>query len=279
MLALLAVVVVASRGDRPTGGTAPDQSAESILLNVLLLVLAIVAAGLIAVVLFSFSPGKVPNPQARTGPKLLGQILAAVVIIGLVLAALATFRRLRDGDRQAETPVNTRTAELPTKRPDAERRPPPDVDWLPVIVVFTAAVGAFTAAGIVALRRGPLPERDLTLAERLADVFDETLEDLRAEADPRRAVIAAYSRMERTLGRHGLPRRPADAPHEYVTRVLEELTSSGSAVRRLTRLYERARFSEHIVDPLMKDEAIGALEAVRDELLAREVEPLVAAPR
>ena len=63
-----------------------------------------------------------------------------------------------------------------------------------------------------------------------------------------------------------------------MTRVLEDLTASAAAVRRLTRLYERARFSVHAVDPLMKDDAIEALEAVRDELRAREAEPLVAAP-
>ena len=278
-LALLAVVAVASHGDRPTGGGAADQDAATVLVNLSLLVLAVVAAAMIVVVLFSLSPSKGPNPQPRTGPKLAGQMLAVVLLLSVVVVAYALFRRARDGDRDAEGQANTRAAVLTRTRTAAERRPPPEVDWLPVVVVFTAAIVAFTAAGIVALRRGPLPDRDVPLAERLADVFDETLEDLRAEADPRRAVIATYGRMERTLGRHGLPRRPAEAPHEYVTRVLDELTASAAAVRRLTRLYERARFSEHAVDPLMKEDAIEALEAVRDELRAREVEPLVAAPR
>ena len=277
-LALLAVVVIASHGDRPTGGRAADQSAATVLVNLTLLVFAVVAAGMIVAELLSVSPTKSPNPRPRTGPKLVGQMLAFVLVLGIVFVAYALYRSARDGDRDAEGQANTRTA-MTTTRPGAERQPPPDVDWLPIVGVFAAALVAFTAAGVVALRRGPLPEREFTLAERLADVFDETLEDLRAEANARRAVIAAYSRMERTLSRHGLPRRPADAPHEYVTRVLEDLTASGAAVRRLTRLYERARFSVHAVDPLMKDEAIGALEAVRDELRAREVEPLVAAPQ
>ena len=158
---------------------------------------------MIVAVLFSITPTKSPNPQPRTGPKLLGQMLAVVVLIGLLVTVYTMVRRARDGDRDAEGQANTRAAVLTRTRPGPDRQPPPDVDWLPVILVFTAAIGAFTAAGIVALRRGPLPPRDLTLAERLADVFDETLEDLRAESDPRRAVIADYSRMERTLGRHG----------------------------------------------------------------------------
>ena len=53
------------------------------------------------------------------------------------------------------------------------------------------------------------------LLPALADVLDETLDDLRAEADPRRAVIAAYARMERALARL----RPAARPVRGAGRV------------------------------------------------------------
>jgi hypothetical protein len=97
-------------------------------------------------------------------------------------------------------------------------------------------------------------------------MLDETLDDLRRERDPRRAVIAAYARMERSLGGYGLPRRPAEAPLEYLGRVLAELAGSAAAARRLTRLFERAKFSEHAIDVKMKVDAIDAVVAVRDEL-------------
>jgi hypothetical protein len=42
---------------------------------------------------------------------------------------------------------------------------------------------------------------------------------------------------------------------------------SGS-VLALTELFERAKFSPHAIDAEMKDEAIGALIAVRDDLRA-----------
>jgi hypothetical protein len=41
-----------------------------------------------------------------------------------------------------------------------------------------------------------------------------------------------------------------------------------SAVLALTELFERARFSLHTIDETMKDEAIDALAAVRDDLRA-----------
>lgn len=76
---------------------------------------------------------------------------------------------------------------------------------------------------------------------------------------------------ERSLSAYGLPRRPWEAPLEYLGRVLSELTGTGTAARRLTGLFERAKFSEHSIDAAMKDDAIAAVVAVRDELRALTV--------
>jgi hypothetical protein len=89
---------------------------------------------------------------------------------------------------------------------------------------------------------------------------------LRAEDDPRRAVVAAYLRMDLTLAEHGLGRRPAEAPLEHLARVLREAGIPPVAGRRLVDLFERARFSSHPVDAAMRDEALAHLEAVRDHL-------------
>ena len=105
----------------------------------------------------------------------------------------------------------------------------------------------------------------------LADVLDETIDDLRAEADPRRAVIAAYARMERALAAYGLPRHPSEAPDEYLQRIFADLDVSRRATSRLTALFSWAKFSGQDVAPEMKDEAIEALEAVRAELRAAEI--------
>jgi Domain of unknown function (DUF4129) len=103
-------------------------------------------------------------------------------------------------------------------------------------------------------------------------VLAATLDDLRAEQDPRRAVIRAYARMERSLAAAGLPRAPAEAPEEYLTRVLEGLPVSARAAARLTALFAWARFSPHDVRPEMKDEAIETLEHIQLELEAAEAE-------
>jgi hypothetical protein len=104
--------------------------------------------------------------------------------------------------------------------------------------------------------------------DALIAALDDSLDDLRNEPDPRLAVIAAYARMERALAFEGLARRKAEAPREYLARTLPALGAGAGSVARLTALFEEAKFSPHDVDAGMKDEAIDALEALRDELRA-----------
>jgi hypothetical protein len=142
----------------------------------------------------------------------------------------------------------------------------------PFLLVIGAAAIAF--AGLLLAERGRgrrLPSESLP-PEELAGVLDETLDDLLAEPDPRRAVIAAYARMERAFAAHGVPRRQFEAPHEYLGRVLAEATGGGRGAARLTALFERARFSSHEVDSAMKNEAIDAIQALQAELAAAEAE-------
>ena len=150
----------------------------------------------------------------------------------------------------------------------------PEFTLWPVLIVAGLAVGAGVAllAAARARRRARPGDGEATLAEAIGDVLDETLDDLRAERDARRAVIRAYARLERTLAAYGFPRRPAEAPHEYLERMLTDLAVSSRAIARLTTLYERAKFSQHEVAAAMKEDAIDALETVRDELRAAELE-------
>jgi hypothetical protein len=138
-------------------------------------------------------------------------------------------------------------------------------------------LGLVVAAAIVAVRRPrPQPRTPRTIApEALAAALDESLDDLRADPDLRRAIIAAYARMETALAAAGIPRHPSEAPLEYLERALLSLDASAEAVRRLTDLFEWARFSHHEPEPSMRDDAVDALIAVRNELRVpdRELTP------
>ena len=105
-------------------------------------------------------------------------------------------------------------------------------------------------------------------AEEVAAALDDSVDDLRAEPDARRAIIAAYARMERALAAVGVWREPSEAPLEYLARALEGLQASAVSVRRLTELFGLAKFSEHSLGAEDKERAIDALLTVRDELRA-----------
>ncbi len=150
----------------------------------------------------------------------------------------------------------------------------PRFQWRELVVVLSLLFVVMVAT-IVALRRPRSDEETFsdTAPEALAAALDESLDDLRTDPDLRRAIIAAYSRMERALAAAGIPRHPAEAPLEYVERALLTLDTSSAAVRKLTDLFEWARFSHHEPEPSMRDEAVDALVAVRDELRASELVP------
>ncbi len=135
-------------------------------------------------------------------------------------------------------------------------------------VAIAAALLAGSAALVVAGRRKRRPPKPWRIRSReaVSAALDFSLDDLRTEPDLRRAIIAAYARMERALAAAGLPRAPSEAPFEYVERALRTLDTSGASVSRLTALFEWAKFSHHEPGPEMRDEAIDALVAVRDEL-------------
>jgi hypothetical protein len=104
------------------------------------------------------------------------------------------------------------------------------------------------------------------VASDLASSMSDAIDDLEAEPDARRAVIAAYARMEGVLARHGLRRRPSETPLEYLRRVLLGLTTRADAVKRLTALFEQAKFSRHEINASMKQDAIDSLRVIRDDL-------------
>ena len=79
-------------------------------------------------------------------------------------------------------------------------------------LLFVLVVG-LVAAIVWKRMRGDDWEREAALSAALDEVLADTLDDLRAEQDPRRAVIRAFARMEKTspptASRASRPRRRA----------------------------------------------------------------------
>lgn len=142
----------------------------------------------------------------------------------------------------------------------------PRFQW-PVVAATAVALAAGAVMLLRGRRRSAVAAGDGTAPpDDLAVSISDAIDDLEREPDARKAVIAAYARMEGVLARRGLARRVSETPLEYLRRALLDLTSSRAAVERLTRLFESAKFSDRPVTVATKHEAIAALREIRDGL-------------
>jgi hypothetical protein len=273
VLALVAVVAIASTGSTPGGSADTRPPSESLLDTFFTLGLVGVLAGGV-LLLYGLTQRKAIAREVASGRYPRTSILGFLAFVPVFTAIWywglrnpPSARPEEEGDFAFPGPRPIPTT--PEQEPAAAYEP--GISWVPIAVVVglvVAAVVAYVVAERRAHRGGSSTDG---LAEQLAIVLDDTLDDLRAEADPRRAIIAAYARLERVLAANGVPRHAAETSDEYLPRVLHDLELDSGAVERLTALFTRAKFSQHDVNTAMKEEAIGALEQVRDELrLARE---------
>jgi Domain of unknown function (DUF4129) len=272
VLVLVGVVAVASSGST-SAGSGETRAPGDILLDTFfsLGLLALVPAA--ALFVYGLMQRKEIAREIASGRYRRTGVAAYLVFAGLF--AIAVYFRLRSGltfggaQDELVDPGETRPAGAPTTDPPTGRTYEAEFAWIPVLVVVALVATGVGAYFLAARRRrrllGPTDER---AAEQVADALEDTLDDLRAEPDARRAVIAAYARLERALAATGLPRWRTETAAEYVGRILERLEVDGAPVRTLTDLFTRAKFSQHDVDATMKETAIDALVQIRDELRA-----------
>jgi membrane protease YdiL (CAAX protease family) len=268
VVVLVAVVAVASTGSVPTGGNSVRRPSEGFVDTAisLFLVMMVLCAVFVAVALTWFRRYDPTAPaRSRRGPlRSIVSLILSIAVLALFVRAIAGSRGEQGGLRLPDFGQSGRGSS-----DDAARYDPEFAVW-PVVAVVALLAVAGMALWLSARGRRAAMAPAATPAEALADVLAETLDDLRTERDPRRAVIAAYARMERGLAASGLPRSEAEAPEEYLARVLDDIEISPRAAGRLTALFAWARFSVHDVRPEMKDEAIETLEQVQRELAAAE---------
>jgi hypothetical protein len=266
---LIAVVAIASRG-RPLrsgsgkGGLPFSFWDYAFTTVVIALAVILLALGVAALFIRATPHGKQSYFQMRMIRAILFFTLVAMLLI--ILARHHPFNgfhlppeRLSPGRSGSRSVAETRG---------------PRLRWDEIAIVLGIFLVTAATYGALRSRRTPrLFDFGGAAPDALTAALDESIDDLRADPDLRRAIIAAYARMEAALGAAGIRRRPSEAPLEYLERALLTLNASAGAVRTLTDLFEWARFSQHEPEPSMRDDAVDALVAVRDELHASELIP------
>jgi Domain of unknown function (DUF4129) len=270
IIGLLTVVAVASVAREPlVGRSSAERDLSPALWDYVLSTFLALYLALIPVALYAtWKRGgwrRDPNAGRRRD-------VALLVFVGVILVALLGLRglgRLEQNPRPDPPPAIEGTTT--GGRAEVSERRRGELRLGPFVVVGLGLGAALVYLSYRRRRlRRPLREGDEdALADELGLLLEDAIDDLLAEPDPRRAVIAAYARMERALAAFGLPRQDAEAPLEYLERIapaIAHIPGTSGLAFELTHLYERARFSAHAVDVEMKDDALSALVRLRAEL-------------
>jgi hypothetical protein len=279
---LLAAIVGLTSADAPWLSGGGDRSpAPPIVGEVLALA---VAASLCALVGIAWvqAPGRSRRSgKARSGLEPdtdeLGASMrtGALVLIGgpiAILCLIAAFWLLLDRagpgaePRPAGTPaVGDTVAVLPPAGPASSVSP--TFHWFVLGLIASALI--VLPIGVLARRRRRVAEAepDTDAAQELVvRAVGDSIGQIERDPDARRAIIRAYARMEGSFDGAGIPRRPYEAPFEYLARALRGLRVSPAAARSLAALFEQARFGRHAVGPETKREALGALREIERQM-------------
>lgn len=107
------------------------------------------------------------------------------------------------------------------------------------------------------------------------DTVRETSRRIEAGGDFHELILACYKKMCDLLAVHGAPMRESQTPREFEDAATRVLPVSRTALERLTRLFESARYSVHPVRDSDRKEAVDCLREIEGEL----TRGIVTAPR
>jgi hypothetical protein len=200
-------------------------------------------------------------------PRRSRRIGRQLIFLVALVAALVMFPPLRQGlDRAFEAlPSVARSQDHP---PGGGADSPPSPDR-PLAYVVALLIGGGLVAGGVALLRSMDSRAPAQVEETNDDLLDEIdagIEDLETIEEPRAAVIACYRRLQRAATDAGVERRVSDTPFELLHRLLQHDAVPEARARRLTILFEAARFGTGAIDDRMRREALDCLVDIRTRL-------------
>jgi len=278
LLLLLLGALAGALSDTASGAAQLRGGAASIALSVAATLIGMAIVVFAAIVVWSFLTSPRGSSESATrvrGPFWRGMIVA--LLIPIIFGIILLLHRHRPARHAALLAGSTH---VPAAGP--HRSPVhfvPSASFTTIGVVALIAGVAIMWAWLQGRRHGrhwdlgefirtrAVPsvgtESPLSLAQSLATV---RVPDPEEETDPRKAVVAAYLAMTHVAAEAGAERRAHETPAEFLQRLLSSLGSSGGAARRLTFLFETARYSSKPVQETLRSDAIDALRRVQEEL-------------
>jgi hypothetical protein len=280
---LACLVGLASRPPTEAATTGDAGHPDVVVLAGQVLLYLLVAVGIVvgAMLASSFWPQRRNRPPdepewviERPPTTLVDRLMVAGVVAVLLAAAAGTLwlaihflgTPVGPGPTSGSAPATAFPRPGAGPPPSAAAAQPAD-PWLAAAVVVALLVaGALAAAWWPRRRASGDGSAPLRRGAEVAEALDASVEALRSDPDPRRAVITAYGAMERSLAAAGVGRRPFEGPYEYLRRALRLVAAAPDEISLLTRLFGLAKFSRHRIDETSRHQAIDALVTVRERV-------------
>jgi len=282
----LLLALAATVGPPPAGGE-PGASLAVRLPDAVRTV-AFVLLALSAIILLALQRRPRPTEEALPSSRVHRRLPAGATTLLLVTLAVAWYliwNRWSSGESHPIETAFTAIAEL-LDLLARSRKPPTSVPFFDVtlaVLVVLFALAAFALMVLVALADRleqwwagqAAPE---TAPPRPAG-FADSLDDPRAEPDPRLAIVGAWRRLEHALAVVRAPRVPWQTPTEFMRTTLARLPVPVPPVERLTALFEIARFSDRPLSVQARDAACDCLDEITAALETEPPLPETAHPR
>jgi len=221
-------------------------------------------------VLASIRPRRKPKPDDEEPPRPNIPWWAKALAVAAALAALAApfavlFTRKVRPPASKPLIASAPGAGTGSLRP----APPPGPIW-PVIVGMVLAIAVVLILTMLARRNrpGPAETADRSRVSRLLDSLAAGSAALTAVREPRAAIIACYTAMERGFAAAGPASAPvaADTPAEVLARASRAGIVSAGPAETLTGLFRLARYSAQPVTSADSRVAAQALTEMRTDL-------------
>ncbi len=268
------IVAMASRSpiSHPTAINAQSAQAPTTALVIVLLGVGIVMLGALLTLAWGGRRRKHDPPEHEPTPirasaisKVAAIVLSIALGAALVVAGVIGTRPVNRTPQFASRPFGlVSPGSSPTRSGGSGFVLPA---WLPWTLLALVAVALATGLFVLWLRRD-MPPEEATKADAGRVAVEAALGALEIESDPRRAVIAAYAAMQRSLGERGVVRSPAEAPREFLRRALVASRVTEGEARTLTGLFEEARYSTHPIREHLREVALSALHSLQARLQA-----------
>jgi hypothetical protein len=237
------------------------------------LTLEVVLAGLLIALMVRILRSRASGQGTSEPARRLRLTLIPVMIAGMIAVALGIVHvYIRSGRIRSIAPPRY-ALPRPRSTPATARLEGtsalPDIRYALLALLLAVVITAL----VITMRRGlrrPRAEPEVSLEDDDSTALQTAVRAGRAAladlTEDRKAIIACYAAMERSLAGAGAARELAETPDELLARASAAGLLHGDAPATLTALFYQARFSSHEVPAEARATALRCLDAIEADL-------------